>query len=188
MFISNEVKLIVEAINNLRQPVDTFKDYIYPVLSAILSSALALVVAYISLHYQERIANEKRKAEEINKWYFIGYEAFQCLLGIKNNYAGRLDSNPIGRAATIPPILSINHDDIKINDSHKLAFLVPNKSEVHWCPVNENIKPCKSIQKSNLRRFFPVIDLKSLGIFCHFIIAQIEMTNEYRKNCLCPAH
>lgn len=58
----------------------------------------------------------------------------------------------------------------------------------HWCPVNENIKPCKLLQKSNLRGFSPVIDLKSLGIFCHFIIAQIEMTNEYRKNCLCPAH
>lgn len=122
----NETELIVNAIESLRQEDNIFKDYIFPIASALFTSLLGFVIAYKFFRYQEDIKIEKEKMDTANKWTLLADEARSKLISIKQNYHGKLTGNPIQRAAAISTILFTAKPIVE--DYSKLSFLVPKQS------------------------------------------------------------
>jgi hypothetical protein len=120
---TKDIDSIVKVIASLKPVSNIFKDYLFPICSAFLSSLLGAGVAYFSFKYQDQIKIEKDKLNAANKWLLIAEEAFSSLIAIKNNYHGRLLDNPIQRFSQIPTII----DQPKpINeDLALLSFIVP---------------------------------------------------------------
>lgn len=97
------------------------KDYIFPIAIAFFSSILGAYVAHYSFKRQEKIFNERRKLDAINKWILLADDAHQNLIAIKSNYHGILDGNPLGRSLSIPTIL-IMQEKIE-GQYHELSFI-----------------------------------------------------------------
>lgn len=121
-----ETRQLIEAIGDLKQESNYFKDYMFPIVSAFFSSLLGAAIAYFTLKWQARIQIEKEKLDITNKWILVAEEARSNLLAIKDNYHGQLDDNPFQRAALIPTILL--YDDPLSVEYHELSFIVPSGS------------------------------------------------------------
>jgi hypothetical protein len=122
--LSSDVELIVNAINGLHTNV--VKDYILPVGTVLVSGFLGAGVAYYSLDRQEKTKIEIQKIQTINKTLLIGMDVRNSLISIKQNYSDTLQSEPIQRMLTVPPIL-LSEYDTKIEFS-SLSFLVPTST------------------------------------------------------------
>lgn len=125
--MTDEIELLVRAIESLRQDENLLKDYIFPIVSAFFSALLGAGVAYSVLKYQEDIKIEKDKMDISNKWTLIAENALASLVAIKTNYINELNDNPIQRALKVPTIL---HNAKPINEEVlDLIFLVPKKDD-----------------------------------------------------------
>lgn len=103
--MSNE-QLIADAILQLKNDSNIFKDYLFPIAMAFFSSLLGASLGYLIYRRQEKIALEKYKLDIANKWSIIAYELQQKLVSIKANYHIKFNnSNPILRIISVPPIL-----------------------------------------------------------------------------------
>lgn len=122
----NEIELIVNAIESLRQEGSIFKDYIFPIASAFFTSLLGAGIAYKSFRYQEDIKIEKKKMDTANKWTLLADEARSNLISIKENYYGMLTEQPIQRTLAIPTILFTAKPIVE--DYSQLSFLAPIQS------------------------------------------------------------
>jgi len=100
-----ETAQVVQAIESIQQEPNIFKDYIFPIASALFTSILGAVIAYFTLRSQENIQIEKDKMNNTNKWTFLLEEAKATLIAIKGNYYNQLSDNPIQRISAIPSIL-----------------------------------------------------------------------------------
>lgn len=117
-----ETAQVVQAIESLQQEPNLFKDYIFPIASALFTSILGAGIAYFTLRSQENIQIEKDKMNNTNKWTFLLEEAGTTLMSIKMIYYDQLSDNPIQRISAIPNIL-LNAQPIN-EKLESLSFIV----------------------------------------------------------------
>ena len=130
--MSNE-QLIADAILQLKNDTNIFKDYLFPIAMAFFSSLIGAVAGYFVYLRQEKSANEKRKIDLINKWILIADELHQNILSIKLNYHGRLSAHPYQRAIFIPVI--IKPEKKYQFDYFELAFITESKITSQWLSI-----------------------------------------------------
>ncbi len=132
--MSEETKLLVEAIESLRQDQNHFKDYIFPLVAGFFSSILGAGVAYLTIRHQDNSQIQKERVQTINDWVLTAESAIQSLISIKQNYHCKLISNPFQRTMEVRSLIG---GTSKINkDFTCLSFLVPKKDE----PDTQNVK------------------------------------------------
>jgi hypothetical protein len=128
-FITTEdATLIVEAINNLKQGPDYFKDYVLPVITLMLSACLAYFIARRTNDRAESIKVEIRKASVINNYLLKADICIQSLICIKSFYHGKLNDNSFHRLAAMPPIEG-EFDLKNLPDITELVFMTPDEHE-----------------------------------------------------------
>ena len=103
--MTQEVEMIVKAIGELQQEPNYFKDYIFPIASALFTSLLGAGIAFFTIKHQEDLKIEKTKMDSTNKWTLLAEEARSTLIAIKSNYHGNLTEIPAQRLSAIPSIL-----------------------------------------------------------------------------------
>jgi hypothetical protein len=130
--VHEETALLVQAIEGLQQESNHFKDYIFPIASALCTSLLGAGIAYLTLRHQEGVQIEKDKLETSNKWTFHAEGARATLIAIKANYHGQLSDSPLQRLGSIPSIL-FNAESITENYQN-LSFLIPSANEKKEIP------------------------------------------------------
>lgn len=121
-----ETELLVKAVESLRQDSSVFKDYVFPVASALFTSLLGAGIAYFTLRHQESIQIEKDKMNTANKWTLLAEEARSTLIAIKGNYNEKLSDNPFQRISAIPSILF--HATPIIERYEELSFIIPKSN------------------------------------------------------------
>lgn len=132
--MNEEVKALVEAINSLKPEAGYFKDYIFPITTALFSSLLGAGVAYFTIRNQDNSLIQKYRVHAINEWMLCAEDALQSLISIKQNYHGKLESNPFQRAMVVRSLIGITRKIDK--DISNIAFLVPRKNQ----PKSHNVK------------------------------------------------
>lgn len=132
--MSDEIQLIADAINGLQG--NAFKDYMLPILLALMSGLLGGGVAYYTVRTQEVTKIELEKVRLLNKTMLIAMQIRHELIGIKTNYYTSISPDPIDRIVAIPHIL-IHNKDITF-DLSELAFIVKkgkNEPSSHWSQI-----------------------------------------------------
>jgi len=124
----------VDAISSLKQDPSFFKDYIFPLATGLFSSLLGAGVAYFTIRHQDHAQLQKHRVEAINGWVLRAEGAMQSLISIKQNYHGKLNSNPFQRAMEVRSLIGNTRKIDK--DITDLAFIVPRKDQ----PDTHNIK------------------------------------------------
>lgn len=122
--MSEETEIIVKAIESLRHESGIFKDYVFPIASALFTSMLGAGVAYFTIRHQENIQVEKDKMNAANKWTLLAEEARSTLIAIKSNYQEKLTENPFQRICAVPSILF--HATSIAGRYDDLSFIIPN--------------------------------------------------------------
>lgn len=162
--MNDDIRLIVNAIESIKQGDSIFKDYVFPIASAFFTSILGALIAYFFFKYQEVIKIEKDKMDTANKWTLLVSEAKENLIAIKQNYHGLLGDDPVQRALAIPTVLFTAKPIIQ--DYSRLSFVVTKdlkgkypkwsqipqiRARIHnynylldlWCKRNEVERPIK---------------------------------------------
>jgi len=121
-----EIDLLVNAIDSLKQDQNVFKDYLFPVASALFTSLLGAGIAFFTLRHQEWVQIEKQKMDTTNKWTLLAEEARSSLIAIKGNYNERLTDNPFQRMGAVPSILF--HADPIVVRYEELSFIISKAS------------------------------------------------------------
>jgi hypothetical protein len=122
-----EVDLLVNAINGLKQDQNIFKEYIFPVTSALFTSMLGAGIAFFTLRHQEGVKIEKAKMDTTNKWTLLAEDARSSLIAIKGNYHENLTDNPFQRMSAVPSILF--HATPIVVQYEELSFIVSKASK-----------------------------------------------------------
>lgn len=120
--MNQEIDLLVKAIDGLKQDPNIFKDYLFPIASALFTSLLGAGIAYFTLRHQEGVQIEKQKMNTANKWTLLAEEARSSLIAIKGNYHENLTDNPIQRMSAVPSILF--HATPIIERYEELSFII----------------------------------------------------------------
>ncbi len=123
----SEISMVVDAIESLKPAPNYFKDYIFPIASALFTSVLGAGIAYFTLRHQESLSIEKQKMDTANKWTLQVEEARSTLIAIKGNYYDKLTSDPFQRVSAIPSILF--HAEAISENYQELSFIVPSKKD-----------------------------------------------------------
>jgi len=126
--MSEEIGAIVQAIEGLNPESNPFKDYVFPVITAFLSSLLGAFVAYFTIRHQDNVLSVKEKIGAMNDCSLSVENAMTSLVAIKNNYKDGLSNNPIQRALFIKSLVN-DISRIEVNIS-TLSFIVPSKNDV----------------------------------------------------------
>ena len=117
------IKELISAIESLKQETNYFKDYLFPIVSALFTSILGAAIAYLTIRRQETIKIEKDKINAVNKWTLAAEQARSKLISIKYNYYGKLTNHPLQRVLVIPNIIyQANQIEERYDD---LSFIVP---------------------------------------------------------------
>jgi hypothetical protein len=130
--MSQEVELLVSAIESLKQQSDPFKDYIFPIAGAFFTSLLGAGIAFGTLRHQESLEIEKEKMRVTNHWMLLALQAHASLGTIKDNYRECRNENPLTRLGAVPTIL-LDTEKIRENFSD-LSFVVPKRSDSSSTP------------------------------------------------------
>ncbi|VEL96898.1 hypothetical protein ALT761_01891 [Alteromonas sp. 76-1] len=126
--MEDQFKLLIKAIESLKQEPNIFKDYIFPIVSAFLSALFGALIAYFTLKRQESLKIEKEKLDAANKWTLDIQKARSSLIAIKQNYFKDLSSNPTQRVGSVPSIV-VKAENIKESYAD-LGFIVPTEAEL----------------------------------------------------------
>ncbi|HCR0223089.1 TPA: hypothetical protein OMS29_004257 [Klebsiella aerogenes] len=111
---------IAKAISSLKDESSILKDYIFPLISTIVTVFLGYKLAERSFNHQEKIKSEIAKVNSYNR-FFVGLDAvFQTLIAIKRIYAAKIDSDPLNRALYIPKMVGHVFDPPDVNS---ISFL-----------------------------------------------------------------
>jgi len=162
--VHEETKLVVSAIESLKQEPNIFKDYIFPIASAFFTSILGAIIAYYTLNRQEYVQIEKEKMNASNKWTLDIEQARSNLIAIKGNYNGELTNLPIQRVGAIPSILFHAQP---IPESFKdLSFIVPKESE----------------SKTDLPKWSQIPRIRAMISNYNYLLKLWEQRNEINQN------
>lgn len=119
---------IVNAILQLKQENNLFKDYFFPICSAFFTSLLGAFIAYKTVTHQEKKLEEKNKLHISNRWIIDIQGILTSLIALKVNYHGSLSSDPYKRAMQVPSFLMTAQHMEK--DISEITFILPtSKSE-----------------------------------------------------------
>lgn len=132
--MNEETQALVQAITSLGQGPDYVKDYIFPLAAGLFSSLLGAGVAYFTIRHQDNSQIQKNRVQAINDWILCAEGAAQSLISIKQNYHGKLTSDPFQRAMEVRSLIGAASKIDK--DITNLSFIVPRKEE----PDTHNIK------------------------------------------------
>jgi len=125
--MSDEAKIIAEAIKSLNNSNSIFRDYFFPLVSAFFSALLGAGVAYWTLRYQESTQLEKEKLQIANKWTIAVEGIISSLISYKQNYFDEVNDDPIKRTLSVRSLIS---DVTPISDNlAELSFIVPKKGD-----------------------------------------------------------
>lgn len=102
--MSNDALMIASSILSLQQEASDFRNYIFPVLTTLVSVLLGYLVANNSFTKQEITKSEIERVNDFNKFLVTIDSGMQTLISVKNTYRNRLNSAPIERALSIPTI------------------------------------------------------------------------------------
>lgn len=125
--MQEETEALVQAIESLRQESNPFKDYIFPLVTGFFSALLGALVAYYTLRYQGHIQYEKEKIKAVNDWMFLAEDAISSLVSTKQNYHGKLTSNPFQRTLQVRSLIHSTKDLDK--EISSLSFIIPKKED-----------------------------------------------------------
>lgn len=129
---TEDATLIVEAINNLKQSPDYFKDYILPlitlILGSIISASLAYFIARRTNDRAESIKMEFNKIDATNYFLLQAEFCLQNLINVKEQYFGRLTSNSYQRVLELPPFMD-EYSLPRTKPIAELIFLSPKDGE-----------------------------------------------------------
>jgi len=95
---------IAKAISSLQNETNYFKDYIFPFLSTSGSVVAGYFIASYSFKSQEKTKAEIDKVNKLNEFFISIDGGLQTLIAIKSIYSGRINSDPVQRALSIPRI------------------------------------------------------------------------------------
>jgi len=124
--MSPDTKALVDAIDSLRQSSSLIKSYVWPLIPAVITSAIGFYIASYNFKSQEKIRADVKKIENANKFVVQIDSAFQSLISVKSSYMNRIDDDPISRVLSIAEITNQFSD---INGVEELVFLARgNKS------------------------------------------------------------
>lgn len=152
--MNEETKALVEAIISLKQESSYFKDYIFPLTAGLFSTLLGAGVAYFTIRHQDNFLIQKNRVQAVNDWILCAEGAAQSLISIKQNYHGKLTSNPFQRAIEVRSLIGATK---KINkDIANISFIVPRKNE----PDTHDIKWRKlALIRSMMQNYNLIIDI-----------------------------
>lgn len=125
--MDEDLNAIALAIKGLQS--NPVKDYIFPVLSALVSALLGSWAAFYSVDRQEKNRIQISNIDTVNEIILVVSDARNNLIAIKENYWKTIDGHPIKRILAVPPMI-MNEKRITI-ESVRLAFLVEDGSKVH---------------------------------------------------------
>lgn len=125
--MNEEIESIVKAIESLQQESNSFKDYIFPIITGFFSSILGALVAYFTLRHQDRIQLEKERIYTVNDWLLLIEGAMSSLISIKQNYHGKLENNPFQRTQEVRSLIH-NTKFLEKNIS-SLSFIIPKRDD-----------------------------------------------------------
>lgn len=140
--MSNNALMIARAILDLKQESSVFKDYVFPLLSTVVSVLLGYYISQRSFEKQEKLKAELEKVNRYNS-FIVGMDGvLQSLIGIKSIYRNGLDNDPWNRAVKIPKI--------KIH-----LFTPPDVSSIVFLAYANEYKKAHAVDEgwNNLPRF-----------------------------------
>lgn len=118
--MSPDTKLIVDAIDSLRQSSSFIKSYIMPFTPAVITSVIGFFIASHNFKSQETMRSNVAKIEAANKFMVQVESAFQTLISIKIPLVERVNDDPTSRLFSVGDINSYFSD---IDGVENLVFL-----------------------------------------------------------------
>lgn len=158
--VSDDAVLISQAMLLLKQESSFWKDYVFPIASALFTSILGGWIAYFTLVYQERIRVVKERVDAANKCTFAVFDMFQTLITIKDLYRSKITSDYMQRAHAMTHVLLLS-EKITV-DLNALSFLIPDRDDVVE-PASSILNKMKNIILSILSFLKLIDDVKSVG-------------------------
>lgn len=128
--MTQEVELIVGAIESLQSQPNYVKDYAFPIASALFTSLLGAGIAFLTIKHQDTLRYEREKVSIANKWSLLAEEARATLIAVKSNYHGKLTDVPAQRLVAVPSVLF--HANQIIERYEELSFLVCKGENAKW--------------------------------------------------------
>ncbi|QBZ83572.1 hypothetical protein GHNINEIG_01632 [Hydrogenovibrio crunogenus] len=132
--MSEDWRLLIEAIEGLKQESSFLKDYLWPILTGLFSALLGAGIAFWTIKHQERVQIEKEKLDSVNSLMLTVLQAQANLLAWKNNYAQTINidqsvsTDPLYRLLSIPRMVGVkNSIDYK---TESIIFIAKNEQEV----------------------------------------------------------
>ncbi|HED2522672.1 TPA: hypothetical protein R4Y92_001410 [Klebsiella aerogenes] len=95
--MSPDTKLIVDAIDSLRQSSSFIKSYIMPFAPALITSVIGFFIATYNFKSQEKMRADALKIEKANKFLVQVENAFQSLVAVKTYASAQLNDHPVQR-------------------------------------------------------------------------------------------
>ncbi|MDX5340009.1 MAG: hypothetical protein LPK25_13350 [Cyclobacteriaceae bacterium] len=112
--MTEDWRLLVESINNLKQEPSFVKDYIWPIVTGLLAAVVGAATVYWTIRHQEKFHIEKEKINSGNLLMLKVIEAQANLVAWKQNYINDLREDiplfdePIRRLLATPRQISDN--------------------------------------------------------------------------------
>ena len=93
--MTEEWSQLIKAIIELKPDQNLLKDYLWPIITGLLSALVGFLIAQWTIKHQEFIQLTKTKLDNGNSLALLIYQAQAKLIAIKKNYAKKLsDKNP----------------------------------------------------------------------------------------------
>jgi hypothetical protein len=124
---------LLDAIKSLKSESDIFKDYIFPLVSIVVSTLLGWWIATVSFHKQTKMQADIEKLNSANRWLLFAMQAIEDLRVIKTEYVKAIgdETSPVNRTVLIKPLQMIRK--YISGDYAELVFIYPvakNNSEI----------------------------------------------------------
>ena len=130
-----------ESLNTIAQAIiglhsNPIKDYIFPILSPLLSAALGAWAAFYAVNTQEHNRMQIKNVDALNETMLSANEVRNSLMSIKDNYYKSIGKDPFQRMLTVPPVI-LNGGPIQFSIS-SLVFITQvssNRVNNRWLRI-----------------------------------------------------
>ncbi|HEI8402755.1 TPA: hypothetical protein SLE31_004599 [Citrobacter freundii] len=123
--MSPDTQALVDAIDSLRHSSSVIKNYIWPLIPAVITSTIGFYIASYNFKSQEILRADVKKIENVNKFLIQMDSAFQSLVSVKTSIIGRISDDPIQR---IFGAGVLEHYFSDVNGVEDLVFLAKGNS------------------------------------------------------------
>ncbi|HDT6626808.1 TPA: hypothetical protein QFT15_004332 [Klebsiella aerogenes] len=95
--MSPDTKLIVDAIESLRQSSSFIKSYIMPFTPAVITAVIGFFIASYNFKSQEKMRADAQKIESANRFMIQIESAYQAVSSAKHFVTNGLNNDPVAR-------------------------------------------------------------------------------------------